>query len=70
VRKFAFEQYAVAGLTMHAGHVPVEVRKQPNGLLTIVVADKDGNTTEITDNDHVSAGWADCDSCSVIHVSG
>jgi hypothetical protein len=54
VRKFAFEQYAVAGLTMHAGHLPVEVRKQPNGLLTIVVADKDGNTTEITDNDHVS----------------
>jgi hypothetical protein len=45
------------------------VRKQPNGLLTIVVADKDGNTTEITDNDHVSAGWTDCDSCSVIHLS-
>ncbi|WIA30313.1 hypothetical protein OEZ86_000401 [Tetradesmus obliquus] len=53
VRKFAFEQYAAAGLTMHAGHTPVEVRKQPNGLLTCVVADKDGNQTEITDNDHV-----------------
>lgn len=72
VRKFAFEQYAAAGLTMHAGHTPVEVRKQPNGLLTCVVADKDGNQTEITDNDHVSAaascpcylvlccGWVHC----------
>ncbi|KAF6238213.1 hypothetical protein COO60DRAFT_1653034, partial [Scenedesmus sp. NREL 46B-D3] len=53
VRKFAFEQYDVAGLAMHAGHVPVEVRRQPNGLLTCVVADKDGNQTEITDNDQV-----------------
>jgi hypothetical protein len=53
VRKFAFEQYAAAGLTMHPGYSPVEVRKQDNGLLTCVVADKDGNKMEIADNDQV-----------------
>lgn len=53
MRKFAFEQYAATGLTMHPGHVPVEVRKQDNGKLTCVVADKDGNKLEITDNDQV-----------------
>jgi hypothetical protein len=53
VRKFAFEQYAATGLTMHPLHTPVEVKKQANGKLTIVIADKDGNKTEITDNDQV-----------------
>jgi glutathione reductase (NADPH) len=56
VRKFANEQYAATGLTMHANHTPVEVRKQEDGKLTIVVQDKEGNKTEITDNDQVQ--WA------------
>jgi hypothetical protein len=55
VRQFAFDQYAASGLTMHAGYSPVEVKRQENGLLTCVVADKEGNTLEIADNDHVSA---------------
>lgn len=54
VRKFAFEQYGTAGLKMHPGYSPVEVKKQGDGRLTIVVADKDGNQLEIADNDHVS----------------
>jgi hypothetical protein len=53
VRKFAFEQYAASGLNMHPGFSPVEVRKQENGKLTCVMADKDGNKVEITDNDQV-----------------
>lgn len=53
VRKFANEQYAATGLTMHPLHTPVEVKKQDNGKLTIVIADKEGNKTEITDNDQV-----------------
>jgi hypothetical protein len=53
VRNFAYEQYAATGLTMHPLHTPVEVKKQANGKLTIVIADKDGNKTEITDNDQV-----------------
>lgn len=39
---------------MHPGFSPVEVRKQDNGLLTLVLADKDGNKKELPDNDHVS----------------
>jgi hypothetical protein len=31
----------------------VQIRKQPNGKLTLVVADKDGKVTEIPDNDQV-----------------
>jgi hypothetical protein len=59
VRKFAYEQYAATGLTMHPLHTPVEVKKQANGKLTIVIADKDGNKTEITDNDQVRYScWA------------
>eukprot|EP00878_Enallax_costatus_P019416 GHUV01020486.1.p1 GENE.GHUV01020486.1~~GHUV01020486.1.p1 ORF type:complete len:362 (+),score=107.11 GHUV01020486.1:197-1282(+) len=53
VRKFAFEQYGTAGLQMHPGCVPVEVKKQEDGRLTIVIADKDGNQIEIKDNDQV-----------------
>lgn len=53
VRKFAYEQYAAAGLTMHPGYSPVEVIKQENGKLTCVVADKEGNKVEIKDNDQV-----------------
>lgn len=56
VRKFANEQYTATGLTMHANNTPVEVRKQENGKLTIVIQDKEGNKTEITDNDQVR--WA------------
>lgn len=55
VRRFVSDQYALTGLTMHPGHVPVEVTQQPDGLLTIVTADKDGNKQEIKDNDYVSA---------------
>lgn len=53
MRKFAYEQYAATGLTMHPLHTPVEVKKQDNGKLTIVIADKEGNKTEIKDNDQV-----------------
>lgn len=71
VRKFANEQYAATGLTMHPLHTPVEVKKQDNGKLTIVIADKEGNKTEITDNDQV---WHETDTscpataCSVCCV--
>jgi hypothetical protein len=60
VRKFAFEQYAASGLAMHPGFSPVAVVKQANGLLTCVLADKDGNKMEITDNDHVRAWTCVC----------
>lgn len=59
VRKFAAEQFAATGLTMHANHTPVEVRKQENGKLTIVIQDKEGNKTEIKDNDQVRL-WLVC----------
>eukprot|EP00879_Flechtneria_rotunda_P010804 GHRR01011290.1.p2 GENE.GHRR01011290.1~~GHRR01011290.1.p2 ORF type:complete len:486 (+),score=152.98 GHRR01011290.1:177-1634(+) len=58
VRKFAFEQYQAAGLNMHPGYSPVEVKKQENGLLTCVVEDKQGSRLEITDNDYVGVPCA------------
>nr|UBZ25208.1 glutathione reductase [Chlamydomonas sp. UWO 241] len=52
-RKFLGEQYAVAGLHLHPETNPVEVKKQPNGKLTIVIKHHDGRLEEIADNDAV-----------------
>lgn len=43
VRKFAAEQYAQNGITMHAGHVPKRIVKNADGTLTFTSADKDGS---------------------------
>eukprot|EP00877_Chromochloris_zofingiensis_P011984 jgi/Chrzof1/7039/Cz02g08150.t1 len=53
VREFVTEQYKATNLQLHPGYSPLEVRKQDNGLLTILLADKEGNKCEITDNDQV-----------------
>lgn len=53
LRRFAYDQYAATGLAMHPGFSPVEVRKQPDGRLTAVLADKEGKTIEVADNDKV-----------------
>ena len=53
VRKFAAEQYAAAGLHLHAGCNPVSVSKQPNGKLSLVVKGPDGATSTLTDLDQV-----------------
>jgi hypothetical protein len=44
------------GLQLHSGESPVEVKRQPDGRLTVVMEDKAGNKKEIKDNDQV--GWA------------
>lgn len=53
MRKFAAEQYAATGLSLHPGLVPTEVTKQPDGRLTVVFKDADGNKVEMQDNDQV-----------------
>jgi NADPH-dependent glutamate synthase beta subunit-like oxidoreductase len=54
VRAFAAEQYRATGLNLHPGLSPVEVRKQPDGRLTVVLASADGKERlEIADNDQV-----------------
>lgn len=53
VRQFANDQYVAAGLNLHAGCSPVEVRKQANGKLTLVLKHTDGTIQELTDNDQV-----------------
>ncbi|MEW5316598.1 MAG: hypothetical protein WDW38_007962 [Sanguina aurantia] len=53
VRKFATDQYKQAGLNLHPGCNPVEVRKQPDGRLTAVIKQKDGSTIDFGDNDYV-----------------
>ncbi|KAJ9510900.1 hypothetical protein QJQ45_027689 [Haematococcus lacustris] len=53
VRKFVTEQYQQAGLQLHPGLSPIEVRKQADGRLTVVFSAKDGGSYEITDNDQV-----------------
>lgn len=53
MREFVTEQYKATNLQLHPGYSPLEVRKQDNGLLTILLADKEGNKCEITDNDQV-----------------
>lgn len=52
-RKFMAEQFAQTGLNMHPKCNPVEVKKQPNGKLTVVIKKADGSTAEIADNDQV-----------------
>uniref|UniRef100_A0A7S0WML1 Glutathione-disulfide reductase n=1 Tax=Chlamydomonas leiostraca TaxID=1034604 RepID=A0A7S0WML1_9CHLO len=51
--KFATEQYAQSGLNLHPGFKPQEIRKQPNGKLTVVFTDKEGKSVEVADNDQV-----------------
>lgn len=53
VRKFAADQYAATGLNLHRGLSPVEVVKQPDGRLTVVLQDKAGARTEVADCDQV-----------------
>nr|QBY35585.1 glutathione reductase 1 [Dunaliella salina] len=53
VRKFTTDQYAASGLQMHPYMTPAEVKKQPDGKLTVVMTAKDGSKVEIADNDHV-----------------
>ena len=53
MRKFASEQYAAAGLHLHPGMTPTEVRRQPDGRLTVVFKDAGGATVEVADNDQV-----------------
>lgn len=53
VRKFVNDQYVEAGLNLHACWSPVEVKKQADGKLTLVVKHKDGTTKELPDNDQV-----------------
>jgi len=52
-RKFATEQYAAAGLTLHREANPTSVVKQPDGRLTVRVLGSDGGHYELPDNDVV-----------------
>jgi len=52
-RKFLAEQYETSGLHLHPECTPVEVKKQDDGKLTIVIKRKDDSTFEIADNDAV-----------------
>ena len=52
-RKFLGEQYAQTGLRLHPQCVPVEVKQQPDGRLTVVIKHADGKVEEIADNDQV-----------------
>lgn len=47
------EQYAQTGLRLHPQCSPVEVKKQGNGKLTVVIKHADGKVEEIADNDQV-----------------
>ncbi|KAI8467436.1 MAG: hypothetical protein J3K34DRAFT_454500 [Monoraphidium minutum] len=53
VRQFAADQYTASGMHLHPRHVPKSIAKQPDGRLTVVFEDGDGNTVEIKDNDQV-----------------
>eukprot|EP00798_Chlamydomonas_sp_ICE-L_P027078 gene27078-2310_t len=52
-RSFLAEQYNQAGMKLHPETTPVEVTKQADGKLTLVIKDKDGNNTPLTDIDVV-----------------
>lgn len=52
-RKFIAEQYAQTGLHLHKESTPTEVRREPDGKLTVVVKKPDGSTEEIAGNDVV-----------------
>ena len=52
-RKFIAEQYAQTGLNLHKESTPTEVRREPDGKLTVVVRKPDGSTEEIAGNDVV-----------------
>lgn len=53
VRKFITQQFVTTGLQLHAESNPVEVKKQADGRLTVVVRSADGTLTELADNDAV-----------------
>lgn len=68
VRKFATDQYTQAGLQLHSGCNPLEIRKQQDGRLTAVIKAKDGSTVDLGDNDYVlmaTGEWLDTSAVSL-----
>jgi hypothetical protein len=55
VRQFATDQYKATGINLHSQVTPKAIVKQPDGRLTVVLEDGEGNTVEIADNDQASA---------------
>ena len=61
VRKFAADQYAQNGITLHAGHVPKRVAKGADGRYAFTVAGKDGEETTLSVDLVMAAtgGWVE-----------
>jgi hypothetical protein len=59
-RRFIAEQFSQAGLNLHKEKSPVEIKRQPNSKLTVVVKSLDGSLQEIADNDQVLMATGMC----------